>query len=291
MSHTPEIRVLHSGPDIVGEGPLWDPDRGHLWWCDIEGQALRRTDLSGGAAHSIALDRKPSALALTETGRILLAAGTGWSLLTESGALTDLAAPDGPAEGWRLNDGAPDLDGRFWTGTMAMPKDSGAGGALYRLDGDRPVRVLDGLRTQNGLAVSPDGGTLYLSDTHPEVCTIWAFDLDRATGALSNRRVFHEPSKGRPDGAAVDAEGCYWFAAVDAGRLVRLSPEGAEIDQIALPVSRPTNLCFAGPGLRTLCVTTMSILPEGAPEEPLAGAMLALDVGVAGLPVPRVRAP
>jgi sugar lactone lactonase YvrE len=289
----PCIRSLRAGPDSVGEAPLWDPDRGLVWWCDIAGQAIRRCDLSGGRAHSIPLDRPPTALALTPGGEILAALGTGWSLVTPDGRCTEVAAPEGPSAGWRMNDGAPDRQGRFWTGTMAMPKGSGKGGALYRLGPEGPVRVLDGLGTQNGLAVSPDGGTLYLSDSDPAVCTIWAFDLDAAQGGLSNRRVFHRPAAGRPDGAAIDAEGCYWFAAIDAGRLTRLSPEGRELGHIALPVSRPTNLCFAGPDLRTLCVTSMSVLPEGrnAADEPMAGALLALDAGVAGLPVPRARAP
>ncbi|WP_417743104.1 SMP-30/gluconolactonase/LRE family protein [Salipiger sp.] len=289
----PSVRVLHAGPDIVGEGPLWDPGSGRVWWCDIEGHAIRRIDLSGGTAQSIALDRRPSALALTSGGDILAALGNGWSRVGVDGTCTEVAAPDGPANGWRMNDGAPDMEGRFWTGTMAMPRGSGQGGVLYRLDPTGPVRVLDGLRTQNGLAVSPDGRTLYLSDSDPEVCVIWAFELDRPTGALSNRRVFHRPTTGRPDGAAMDAEGCYWFAAIDAGRIVRVSPEGRELMHVDLPVSRPTNLCFAGPDLRTLCVTSMSVLPEGraAAEEPRAGALLALDAGVAGLPVPRVRGP
>ncbi|MGR3393528.1 SMP-30/gluconolactonase/LRE family protein [Pseudooceanicola nanhaiensis] len=286
----PEIRVLHEGPDIVGEAPLWVPETGMIWWCDIEGRAVRRKPLEGGAAQSFSMDRQPSALALTEDGGLFLAAGTCWGSLSEDGDFAPCAAPDTAPRGWRMNDGAPDREGRFWTGSLASPRDSGVGGDLYRLGAEGPVQMLDGLKTQNGLAVSPDGETLYLSDSDASVCTIWAFDLDRASGALSNRRIFHRPAEGRPDGAAIDAEGCYWFAAVDAGRIVRLSPEGRELRHIALPVSRPTNLAFAGEDLRTLCVTSMSLLPEGRDPaaEPLAGALFALDPGVAGLPVPRV---
>lgn len=109
-------------------------------------------------------------------------------------------------------------------------------------------------------------------------------------GELSNRRVFHRPGRGRPDGATVDAEGCYWFAAVDGARLVRLAPDGMVMRSIDLPVSRPTKPIFGGPDLRTLYVTTMSLGLSTAQlaREPLAGTVLALDAGVRGLEQPRV---
>ena len=122
----------------------------------------------------------------------------------------------------------------------------------------RPGGKVEGLRTQNGCAISPDGKTFYLSDSHPAVCTIWAFDFDVEYGDVANRRVFHKPSRGRPDGACVDADGCYWFAAVDAGRIVRLDPDGSEIAAIDLPVSRPTKPIFGGDDLSTIFVTSMS---------------------------------
>jgi sugar lactone lactonase YvrE len=160
------------------------------------------------------------------------------------------------------------------------------------LDGGRASAVLDGLLIQNGAAFSPDGRTFYLSDSHADRCVIWAFDFDAADGSLSNRRVFHKPRRGRPDGAAVDVEGCYWFAAIDAGCLVRVDPRGRESGAIDLPVSRPTNLTFAGPDLTTLYVTTMRAGLDDAAlaAQPLAGALLTLDADVAGLPQHRYRA-
>jgi sugar lactone lactonase YvrE len=146
-------------------------------------------------------------------------------------------------------------------------------GALYRLDRLHGLRkMLDGFITPNGLGFSPDGSTMYLSDSHSSVQVIWAFDYDTASGTPSNRRVFVDMTAlpGRPDGAAVDEDGCYWICANDAGLIHRFTPEG---------------MCaFGGAGLDTLFVT--SIRPEGIDlsDQPLAGGLFALRPGVRGLP-------
>jgi L-arabinonolactonase len=282
-----EIAVLHHAPDRVGESPLWDAAAGCLWWVDILGHAVRRADPETGATRSYAIDIPPGALALTYgNDDLIVAAAQGWvSLDRENGATRPMARPEAPAQGWRMNDGCVDTGGRFWAGSIDEPRGSGAGGILWRLGPSGPVEVLRGLGVQNGMAVSPDGATLYLSDSHPSAAVVWAFDLD-ATGEIANRRVFHRPETGRPDGGATDIDGCYWFAAIDAGRIVQLDPEGREIRAIDLPVSRPTKPAFCGPDLSTLAVTTMSEVTEG---EALAGAMLLLDPGTRGWHLPRAH--
>lgn len=291
MNASPQIDVLCDTIDVVGESPLWSPDDNRIWWVDIVGQAIRRLDLADGALTSFAVPFQPGALALGADGAPVLAGGTGWSRIDpETGDLRAIAAAEGVPTGMRMNDGAVDLQGRYWAGTVAMSAERPPIGTLYRLDAGGPVAVVERLRTQNGVAVSPDGVTFYLADSHPDVCAIWAYDLDAETGALANRRLFHRPAHGRPDGAAMDAEGCYWFAAIDAGRIVRVDPQGREIGHVALPVSRPTNLAFFGPDLDRLCVTSMtSGLDAGQrAAQPLAGRLIALDPGVRGLAQPRV---
>ena len=146
--------------------------------------------------------------------------------------------------------------------------------------------ALDGLITANGLAFSPDGSTLYFSDSHPTVQTIWACDFDLATGTPGVRRVFVDmaPLPGRPDGAAMDAQGHYWICANDAGLVHRFDPAGRLVGSVAVPVPKPSMCAFGGPLLDTLLVT--SIRPaQGASG--LCGAVFALEVGVRGLPEPR----
>lgn len=293
MTRTPDIEVLHHARDRVGEGPLWVAETGCLWWVDIDGKAVRRCDVRTGDTTSFEMAMPPAALALHEDGSLVLAAGTGFYRMDPAaGALKPIVELPDQGTPVRMNDGATDPAGRFWAGTMSLLPDRAPVGRLFRLDGDRATEVLDGLRTQNGAAVSPDGRTFYLADSHPQIAAIWAFDLEIESGALTNRRLFHKPARGRPDGAAIDADGCYWFAAVDGGVVVQVDPDGREIRSIPLPVTRPTKPAFGGPDLSTLYVTTMRNGLDEAQQaaQPLAGAVLALDPGVRGWPQPRVRA-
>jgi sugar lactone lactonase YvrE len=137
---------------------------------------------------------------------------------------------------------------------------------------------------------------MYWSDTKAH--TVYAFDFDPAAGELSRRRVFASFAQkqagqdlaaygGRPDGAAVDAEGCYWVAMFEGQRLLRLSPDGELLREVVLPVRCPTMPCFGGADLRTLYVTTSRENRPAAElaEQPLAGCVLKLAVDVPGLPV------
>jgi sugar lactone lactonase YvrE len=149
--------------------------------------------------------------------------------------------------------------------------------------------MLDGFVLPNSLCWSPDDKTMYFSDTHNQV--LWAFDYDIDAGAISNRRVLKDwrYQVGRPDGATVDAEGFLWICMVASGQLMRLAPDGRIDRTIQLPVTNPTCPAFGGEHLDRLYITSHSqrFTPEQQAREPLAGALLALDVGVCGLPEPR----
>lgn len=197
--------------------------------------------------------------------------------------------------GMRFNDGRCDRQGRFWAGTMVMDMAAGiSAGALYRQDGaastDTLTALLSDFIVPNGLGFSPDGRTMYLSDSHPSVQSIWAFDYDIDSGTPSNRRLFVDMHQhpGRPDGAAVDVDGCYWICGNDAGLIHRFTPDGRLDRSLEVPVKKPAMCAFGGPGLDTLFVT--SIRPGGdLSDQPLAGGVFALQAGVAGLEEPRFR--
>ena len=164
-----------------------------------------------------------------------------------------------------------------------------ADGALTRRQSEITV--------SNGLAWSPDGLTMYWSDTAAH--TVWAFDFEPASGAMTNRRVFAsfapKPAQGlagyggRPDGAAVDVEGCYWVAMYEGGRVLRLSPAGEVIAEVRVPARCPTMPCFGDADLRTLYVTSASVdRPcDELAEFPHPGCTFAFRVDVAGVPVER----
>ena len=288
---TPAVDVVAPVRCRVGESPLWSVAEQVLWWVDIEGRALHRVDPASGTASAWSTDERLGCIALHPDGGFVGAMETGiFHLRPQAGGrldVTRLATVQHPHDGMRFNDGRCDRDGRFWSATMVRDMSLGlADGALYRFDArGLSAPLVAGLATGNGLAFSPDGRILYLSDSHPTVQRIWRFDLD-ADGALSNRREFVDMNQhpGRPDGAAVDVDGCYWTCATDAGALLRFTPKGQLDRALRLPVMKPTMCAFGGPDLTDLYVTSL-VPPKPADgwDPDLAGAVLHLRPGVGGL--------
>jgi sugar lactone lactonase YvrE len=96
-----------------------------------------------------------------------------------------------------------------------------------------------------------------------------------------------QPLPGRPDGAAVDSEGCYWICGNDAGQVHRFSPSGILLQSIAVPVSKPAMCAFGGPELRHLFVTSIQpASPAPGFDAALDGTVLVLEPGAQGRPEP-----
>jgi sugar lactone lactonase YvrE len=274
----------------VGESPVWHAAEQAWYWTDIPARTIWRLDAATGATSSWALPEMVACIAPRAAGGLVAGMESGvFRLELQPGGAAQaerLAAP--PATqltvGMRFNDGRCDRQGRFWSGTMFMDMAaSRADGHLYRYDAQGLSQPLvSGLLTQNGLAWSPGGRTMYLSDSHPQRQLVWAFDYDLDDGLPSNQRLLVDMNRhpGRPDGATVDADGCYWTAANDAGLLLRFTPDGRLDRQIALPMAKPSMPCFGGPGLDTLLVTSIN---PGVDDE-WAGATVLLHPGVQGLP-------
>lgn len=284
----------------VGESPVWDAVRQRLFWVDIPARTLWSWSATSGQSRQWTVPEQTGCIALAVGseaamhGRWVAAMETGMALLTPQtdGTLDHepLAQVNHPQTGMRFNDGRCDRQGRFRAGTMVADMSLAAtSGCLYALDAGGELRGLEaGYITPNGMAFSPDGRTMYVSDSHPKRQTVWAFDYDTDSGTPHDRRVFidFKALPGRPDGAAVDAEGCYWICGNDAGLVHRFTPEGKLDRSIAVPVKKPAMCAFGGPGLETLFVT--SIRPGGdLSDQPLAGGVFALRPGVRGLEEPR----
>lgn len=293
MSDTPRIDCVAAADAGLGESPVWDTERGALWWVDIPGRAVHCYDPAPDRDIATSVSVTPAALAVRERGGLVLATDDGfWAFDPDDGATSQLAPdpePDLPRN--RLNDSRCDRQGRFWAGSMHDPtSDKVAAGRLHRLDHDLSVSAFGGgLGVSNGLAFSPDGRTMYHADTWEE--TVWAYDYDPDGGVPSQRRVFAEfhDLSGRPDGAAVDESGCYWVALARGGQIVRVTPRGERDRVVSFPVSAPTMVSFGGSGLDTMYVTTMgsaAVGPEAA-RPGLDGGLFAFDPGCRGLPEPR----
>ncbi|NNA84615.1 SMP-30/gluconolactonase/LRE family protein [Pseudomonas fragi] len=284
--------------NATGESPVWSTTEQALYWVDIPAKRLHRWSPADGKEQSWQASQMLACIAQTGNGNWIAAMENGLFAITPhaDGSLDSrlLASVTHALPGMRFNDGRCDRQGRFWAGSMLMDMAAGAPvGAMYRYSAGQtePLTAqLQGFIVPNGLAFSPDGNTLYLSDSHPDVQKIWAFDYDTDSGTPHNRRLFVDMSKhpGRPDGAAVDADGCYWICGNDAGLIHRFTPEGKLDRSLAVPVKKPAMCAFGGADLDTLFVT--SIRPAGdLTDQPLAGGVFALRPGVKGLPEPRLN--
>lgn len=277
---------------LLGESPVWDAREQALWWVDIRQPAVHRYVPATGATDAWPMAEEVGSLALRRDGGLglLLALRSGFAFFDPAtGALERVCCPEPDQPDNRLNDGKCDRRGRFWVGSMHVSGRQPTG-ALYRLDPDLAWQgVLDGITVPNSLAFAPDDQTLYFADTPTRRIMAYAFDLER--GALGASRVFATLAEdaGYPDGSTMDAEGFLWNAHWDGGRLTRYAPDGRVDRVVELPVARPTCCAFGGPALDVLYVTTASIRLSEADlaRQPWAGGLLALDVGVRGLPEPR----
>ncbi|MCC6813924.1 MAG: SMP-30/gluconolactonase/LRE family protein [Rubrivivax sp.] len=292
---TTVIDCIVQGADILGETPRWCERTGTLWWIDVRRPALQSWDAASGRHTALRLhpDLVTGAIALREAGGFLLATAAGLCLFdpASDAAPQVLAHPEAGKPGMRLNDGRCDRRGRFWVGSMHDTQRNPVG-TLYRLDADhRCQAMLDGFVLPNSICWSPDDRTLYFSDTHNQM--VWAFDYDIDEGRIGARRVFADWTHqiGRPDGATVDVDGCLWTCMVASGQLIRQTPRGKVDRVIQLPVTNPTCPAFGGSRLDTLFITSHSqrLSLEQHAREPLAGALLALDPGIQGLPEARYR--
>ncbi len=276
--------VLRSACEL-GEGPVWRAADKAVWFVDIKGLRIHRYEPESGAAFSWQAPAQPGFIAPVAGGGWIAGLKTGLHRFDPAGGRFELMATVEDASlGNRLNDGFVDARGRLWFGSM-HDGETDLTGALYRLD-DRGLRRMDdGYCITNGPAVSPDGRTLYHTDTLKRV--LYAFDL-APDGGLSNRRVFAEieDGAGYPDGPAVDAEGCVWTGLFAGWGARRYSPKGEPIGFVRLPVANVTKIAFGGPDLKTVYATTAwkGLSPAEREAQPLAGGLFRFDVDTPGLP-------
>jgi sugar lactone lactonase YvrE len=226
------------------------------------------------------VDRVAAALRPRRRGGAVIGVERGFALEEPDGTITHLS------ELWtdrnvRMNEGGCDPDGRFYCGSMAYDKRSGAG-SLYRLDPDGSVRVvLESVTISNGLDWSPDGSLAYYNDTPTQ--RIDVFDYDYASG-LTGRRPFVDIAPERPDGLTVDSQGGVWVALSRGAAVRRYTPEGRLDEVVEVPVRKVTACTFGGTALDELIITTSK---EGLEPgvDPLAGSLFNALPGVSGQPV------
>lgn len=274
-----QLELLASGYGLV-EGPRTDAEN-NLYFTDIRGGCVYRRH-ADGTIETLVTDRPMiGGLALHADGGFVMSGPTvaHW----RNGEVRVLLERDGVSS---FNDIQPDDQGRVYAGAIRSSLDDlkaeKVPGECYRIG---PGGVVDelygGIEVSNGIGMSPDRRTLYHVDSTTK--GIWVHDL-AADGSVSNRRHIARSvfERGIPDGMCVDADGNLWVAHVGGRRVVKLSPTGDELDQIAVPAKWVTSAAFGGPDLEDLYIVTADNLDE--PE--LNGCVFRCRPGVVGQPTP-----
>ena len=277
--------------DVCGEGVLWDRDTQSIYWTDINRFLVHRYELKDGTLKTWFFSEPVTCV--METSRkdtLALSLGSGitlWKPGSDAPPTPLFALPGWPFV--RCNDAAVDPGGALWVGSMrnnvkangdAEPA-GGTDGVLYRVDGTgTSTEWRRDLGISNTLLWSPDQSRFYFGDTLKNC--IWSYEYDLAGRSIRGEQPFFQGfERGSPDGSAIDTEGYVWNCRYDGACIVRIAPDGKIDRVIDLPVSRPTNCTFGGPGGNVLYITSAS--PEAGHWERFGGCFFALETNVTGM--------
>ncbi len=281
MNKNPEIEIVANFECHTGEGPLWHPDERCLYWLDIPNAKLFRYQPATGNIKTFDTGKPVGGFTIHEDGRLLLFMAEGAVKLWSPEKIETIIDELPEERGNRFNDVIADPAGRVFCGVMSTTKRAGR---LYRLDPDGSLTVmLEDTGTANGMGFSPDLKTFYFCDSKKR--TISAFDYDRDTGNLHDRKIIAttEGSEGKPDGMTVDAEGLLWSARWDGYCLVRMDAQGNSLERIKFPVKKVSCVTFGGDDLTDMYVTTAGGHDKKENGE-AAGALFRLNLGIKGRP-------
>ena len=277
----------------LGEGPIWDTVRARLWWTDIDGRAVWRFDPVTKIQERFTPPDRVGFLARATDGHLLLGAAKALYLVDPPGSdgkvkATKLADVEADVARTRTNDGHADRSGNVVFGTMDERKPREAIGSFYQYSSAHGLRRLDLPRcgVANSICFSPDGRTMYFTDTPTGV--IRYGDYDAAAATVTNLRDLATlgPGEGHPDGSIVDADGCLWSAAWGGAVVRRFTPDGRLDRVVEVPTKNPTCPAFGDADLGTIYITSsrQQHTEEELARAPQAGGVFALRIpGIKGI--------
>jgi sugar lactone lactonase YvrE len=274
----------------LGETPIWVPEENALYWVDIGTHTIYRLDPATATYASFKPDLPVRGLCRRTAGSWLLITDSGLAFWDrQSNACEFIVDPFADNPDIQFNDGMIDRQGRLVVGSYNSARLEAADGSLFRLDPDRGLHKLDkNLVLSNGIAVSPDSRTLYVSEMFANKIT--AYDYDAGTGGVGNRRVFVEIPKeaGMPDGLTVDSQGFVWAAHWGGWRVTRYDPAGKLEREIRVPVELVTCIGFGGESLDELYITTAwyNLSDRQRQDQPWAGDLFRIKTEIKGMVEP-----
>jgi gluconolactonase len=275
-----KLEILASGYGLV-EGPRADT-KGSLYFSDVLLGGVYRRAPEGEIEIVVPKRRGVGGISLHAEGGLVL---SGRNVCHVRDGETRVLFERNDIAG--LNDLFADREGRVLVGSLRSDPFGTSGertaGELWRIDAaGRATEIYGDVSLTNGIGLSPDGRTLYHSDTAR--AHIIASELSNK-GEPEGRRIFAETEGGAPDGLAVDSEGRVWVALYGGGCVARFRRDGTPDGRIDVPANAVTSLCFGGADLRDLYITTAD--NTDAPE--LRGCVFRTRVDTPGLPAPLAR--
>ncbi len=273
----------------LGEGPLWHPERGQLFWFDILGKRLLSRD--GDEALEWSFEEHVSAAGWVDHDTLLIASETAlFAFDLTTGTRTDVTALEADNAVTRSNDGRADPWGGFWIGTMGKAAERKAG-AIYRFLGGELRQIVKDITISNAICFAPDKSHAYFTDTATR--RIMKIALDFESGwpkAAPEIHIDLRPDEVNPDGAVTDAAGNLWVAEWGSARVSCYSPAGARIETLDVDASQTTCPAFGGPEFTDLYVTSAADGLSAAERDarPNSGAVFVKHGAGQGRAEPRV---
>lgn len=270
------------------EGPVWVPGKG-LIFSDVLNGGVYFVEPSGNVSDVFEHRRGIGGMSMHQEGGLVVSGRNIAFKPFDGGATVTLLDRDEAAGIVGFNDITTDAAGRIYAGSLGSSPvfDDGLeprAGDLFLIDLDGSSKKVAGdIRLTNGLGFSPDGGTLYHSDTGRQTVNMYAVHED---GTLGEKQVFARigVEQGGPDGLAVSEDGRVWVALAGGSGVGVFDPSGGNMELLEIPQPMCTSVCFGGEDMKDLYIVSGSL---DSSED--VGAVYRQSVDVAGLPVPPAR--
>ena len=285
-----KVDIAYKCKNTLGEGITFSSKDQTLYWLDINNSSkLYKFNLINQQKDCFEIPEIVTATSIKSENEIILVSNNGINLFnTNSKKFQIILNVENKLLHTRSNDGASDVMGRLWFGTMQNNFDKDGEsipikeniGKLYRVDKDNIITTVeDNLGIPNTFVWSPDNKNFYFTDTLDG--NIMKYDYDVETGNLSNKQFFANFDRGFPDGSTMDTDGCLWNCRWGGSCVVRYTPSG-QVDQvIEMPVENITNCVFGGKDLKTLFITSAN--NPGKNQHELDGSLFSINLNHQGL--------
>ncbi len=271
----------------LGEGAFWNHKSQELYWVDIEGKQLHIYDPATQTNRSFPTPSRIGTVVPQSDSTAVVALEDGIYLLnTQNGKSSVLSEVEKEISINRFNDGKCDPNGNLWVGSMHLEQ-SAPMGSVYKISANgSTTKMIDSVTISNGIVWTKDAKTLYYIDT--PTGTIRAYDYDKASATISNKRIAVTISEevGFPDGMAIDEEDMLWVGLWNGNGVGRFNPKTGEmLSKIEVPAHNVTSCAFGGENLDKLYITTASVDMTEAERAtyPLAGSLFVASPGVKGV--------